>query len=58
MVRCHTQGLDKELHGFVDAVLVVETQTSNVQSVRVRGIHPQDIAVRKGFVERSAVNIL
>ena len=43
MVGGHAQGLDEELHGLVDAVLVVETQAAHVQCVSVGRVHPQDI---------------
>jgi len=43
VVRGHAQGLHEELHGLVDAVLVVETQAAHVQRVRVGRLHPQDV---------------
>lgn len=47
MVRCHFQSLDKELHRFIDAVLIIKTQASNVQRVCICRIHSQDVTVKK-----------
>jgi hypothetical protein len=44
VVGGHAQGLDEELHGLVDAVLVVETQAAHVQGVSVGRVYPQDVA--------------
>lgn len=33
MVRSHAQGLDKELDCLVNAVLIIQTQTTNIQGV-------------------------
>lgn len=54
MVRRHAQSLDEELYSFIDAVLVVKTQASDVEGVCIRGIHSQDVTVK----ERSALNNL
>lgn len=43
MVGSHTQGLDKELDSFVNAVLIVQTKTTHVQRIRISGVHPQNI---------------
>lgn len=51
VVGRHAQSLDEELHGLVDAVLVVEAQAPNIQSVSVGGVQAQDVAVRGGFRE-------
>lgn len=47
MVRCHAQSLDKELYSFVDAILIVETQTSNIQCISICRIHSQNITMKK-----------
>lgn len=46
VVRCHTESLNKELYSFVDAVLIIKTQASNVKRICIRGIQSQDITVK------------
>lgn len=46
MVRCHTESLNKELYSFVNAVLIIKTQASNVKCICIRGIQSQDITVK------------
>lgn len=46
MVRGHAQGLDKELDGLVNTVLIVQTETTDVQGIAISSIHPQDITER------------
>ena len=50
MVRSHTQGLDKELDGFVNAVLIVETKTTHIECIRISGVHAQNITERKQMI--------
>ena len=45
VVRGHAQGLDKELDSLVNAVLIVQTEASHVQSIPIGRVHPQDITV-------------
>lgn len=58
VIRCHAQSLDKELNGFVDTVLVVETQASHVECVCVCGIHSQDITVRESFIRITSLLLM
>lgn len=46
MVRGHAQGLDKELDGLVNTVLIVQTETTDVQGIAISSVHPQDITER------------
>lgn len=43
MVGGHSQSLDEELDGFVDAVLVIEAEASHIQRIRICRIHSQNI---------------
>lgn len=43
VVWSHAQGLDKELDSFVDAVLIVQTETTHVQCICISGVHSQNI---------------
>lgn len=46
VVRRHTKSMNKHLYGFVDAVLIIKTQASNVKCVCIRGIQSQDVTVK------------
>lgn len=45
VVRSHAQGLDKELDGFVNAVLIIQTETTNIQGVCISWVHSQNITI-------------
>lgn len=47
VVRSHAQGLDKELDGLLDAVLIIQTKTTHVQCVCIGRIYPQNITTPK-----------
>lgn len=47
MVWSHTQGLDKELNSFIDAVLIVQTETTHIQSIRIGGVHSEYVTAEK-----------
>lgn len=50
VVRSHTQGLDKELDGLVNAVLIVQTKTAHVQSVRISRVHSKNVTEWKQII--------
>lgn len=43
MIGSHAQGLDEELDGFIDAVLIVQAKAAHIQSVCIRGVHSQNV---------------
>lgn len=45
VVRSHAQGLDKELDRLVNAVLIIQTETPNIQGVCISWVHSQNITV-------------
>lgn len=46
VVRSHAQGLDKELDGLLNAVLIIQTETADIQGVCVSRVHSQNIATQ------------
>lgn len=46
MVGSHAQGLDKELDGLVNAVLIIQTEAADIQGVRIGRVHSQNIATQ------------
>lgn len=56
MVRSHAQGLDEELDRLINAVLVVQTDPTHIQSICVSGVHSEYITETEGQQEQKYIN--
>lgn len=56
MVRSHAQGLDEELDRLINAVLVVQTETTHIQSICVSGVHSENITETEGQQEQKYID--